>query len=329
VDPADKCEAAKLKEAGKYHFCRMKAESKAVKKSEAADYGKCVAKFNDKWPLIEQKGEGACPTNGDEAAIETETTDHVNYMALILHDPNYSPPGCGDGIADPNANEQCDGADLGGADCDSLGYTGGGTLSCTAGCAYDTSLCECAASSGAFPATGQVTCWNSSGAVITCAGTGHDGEIQAGATLAYMDNDDGTITDLNTGLMWEKKSDDGSVHNKDTTYTWDNAFAVHVATLNSTAFAGYADWRVPNVKELQSIIDYERLIPSVDPVFDNCTPPGCTVTSCSCTASSRYWSSTTGANGPAAAWSVDFGVSHVSSFGKFTPGRVRAVRGGL
>ena len=48
------------------------------------------------------------------------------------------------------------------------------------------------------------------GTVIPCAGTGQDGDIQAGATLSYTDNGDGTITDNNTGLMWEKKSDDGT-----------------------------------------------------------------------------------------------------------------------
>ncbi len=64
----------------------------------------------------------------------------------------------------------------------------------------------------AFPATGQTTCWNSAGTVIACAGTGQDGDIRAGATLSYTDNGDGTITDNNTGLMWEKKSRDGSVN---------------------------------------------------------------------------------------------------------------------
>jgi hypothetical protein len=39
----------------------------------------------------------------------------------------------------------------------------------------------------------------------------------------------------NTGLMWEKKRDDGSIHDKATVYTWDNAFAVHIAGLNAAA----------------------------------------------------------------------------------------------
>jgi hypothetical protein len=124
--------------------------------------------------------------------------------------------------------------------------------------------------SQAFPATGQTTCWNSAGAVVACAGTGHDGEVQAGATLAYVDNGDGTVTDVNTGLMWEKLADDGSINDKDTFYTWDNAFAVKVATLNSESFAGHTDWRVPNVKELQSIVNYENVDPAVSSAFTEC-----------------------------------------------------------
>src|SRR5204863_391623 len=95
-----------------------------------------------------------------------------------------------------------------------------------------------------FPATGQTTCSNASGTVIPCAGTGQDGDIQAGAPLSYTDNGDGTITDNDTGLVWEKLSLDGSVHDRNNTYTWTQAFSGHVATLNSTSFAGHTDWRV-------------------------------------------------------------------------------------
>src|SRR5439155_23732926 len=60
-----------------------------------------------------------------------------------------------------------------------------------------------------LPATGQTTCWDSNGNVISCAGTGEDGELRKGAPLAYADHGDGTVADVNTGLVWEKLSDDG------------------------------------------------------------------------------------------------------------------------
>ena len=66
-----------------------------------------------------------------------------------------------------------------------------------------------------LPATGQTTCWDSNGNAISCAGTGQDGELRKGAALAYVDNGDGTVTDVNTGLVWEKLSHDGSVHDED------------------------------------------------------------------------------------------------------------------
>src|SRR5436189_5183166 len=91
-------------------------------------------------------------------------------------------------------------------------------------------------------ATGQTTCWDTNGNVIPCAGTGQDGDLRKGAPLSYTDNGNGTVTDNNTGLVWEKLSMDGSVHDVSTTYPWANAFAQHVATLNSTNFAGHNNW---------------------------------------------------------------------------------------
>jgi hypothetical protein len=169
-----------------------------------------------------------------------------------------------------------------------------------------------------FPATGQTTVRR----------TGDDGAIQAGATLSYTDNGE-TIIDNNTGLEWEKKSDDGSINDKDTTYTWENAFAVHVAGLNTALFAGHNDWRLPNVKELQSIVNYENFSPSVSSAFNNSCDPGDTVTDGSCTAASSYWSSTSFAFDPTVAWFVDFLVGSVDGDGKGVDLPVRAVRGGL
>ena len=203
----------------------------------------------------------------------------------------------------------------------------------------------------AFPATGQTTCWNSAGTGIACAGTGQDGDIQAGATLRYRDNGNGTITDLNTLLTWEKKSDDGSIHDKDTLYTWVNALGTFIPMLNNRCadettdctaggdaactgigngrcgFAGRRDWRLANGRELPSIINYENVNPAVSSAFNTGCVPTCTVLTCSCTAS-FYWSSSTFANGPSNAWSVDFFAGSVSGGGKSSLFLVRAVRGG-
>ena len=179
-----------------------------------------------------------------------------------------------------------------------------------------------------FPATGQMTCWDTSGNVVPCAGTGQDGDVQAGSTLSYVDNGDGTITDLNTGLTWEKKSDDGTIHDRDTTYVWSDAFAIFIAGLNSMAFAGHTDWRLPNAKELQSIMSYETSNPSVDPAFNTACVPGCTVLTCSCTKAADHWSASTNANVPINAWRGDFFAGFIRPGDKTGGNFVRAVRGG-
>ena len=167
---------------------------------------------------------------------------------------------------------------------------------------------------GRFPATGQTTCWDSGGGSISCTGTGQDGDIQAGKTLRYRDLGNGTIKDRVTKLIWEKQSMDGSIHDVGNTYTWANAFAVHVAGLNAALFAGHDDWRLPNVKELQSIVDYAVDGPSIDPVFGD--------------TAERYWSSSTLAGDPTTAWVVGFKIGFVDNDDKSVPHFVRAVRGG-
>ena len=78
------------------------------------------------------------------------------------------------------------------------------------------------------------------------------------------DMGDGTIVDHATGLMWQK-NDSGEGLN------WEEALA-WVQTQNSGNYLGYNDWRLPNVKELQSIVDYTRApaitnSPAIDPMF--------------------------------------------------------------
>lgn len=73
---------------------------------------------------------------------------------------------------------------------------------------------------------------------------------------------DGTISDLATGLIWQK-SDDGIAKN------WEESLAYS----EDLALASYDDWRLPNAKELQSIVDYSRSpqttnSPAIDPLFN-------------------------------------------------------------
>ena len=155
------------------------------------------------------------------------------------------------------------------------------------------------------------------------ANSGDDGDLELGAARSYTDNGDGTITDNVTGLMWEKLCDGAgcpTVNDKDTTYTWANAFAVKIADLNTVNFAGHNDWRLPNINELQTLANYGTFNPAIDPAFNNGVD--------SFTQSSRYWSSTTSASSTSSAWIVFFINGTVSFNIKTNNLFVRAVRGG-
>lgn len=134
--------------------------------------------------------------------------------------------------------------------------------------------------------------------------------------------------------MWEQKTDDASIHDKDNYYTWSTgspynpdgtAFFTFLATLNSPpAFAGYGDWRLPTITELQTIVDL--------------TKGHCGGGSGACidetvfgpTQALTYWSVTTSPSGPNFAQGVNFLIGVVgtgepkASFNNY----VRAVRSG-
>jgi|GEM_PF-1559583 len=331
--PAGLCSAAVELASSKFAACRMKAESTFSKTGQdekrTADLVKCATKFLDAFAKAETRYGAACPMVEEKEDFEAylvqcsdDTTAASGGAAL----PAYTESDCGNGSID--APEQCDGANLNGASCLSLGFPGG-TLGCSAGCAFDVSGCVPAE----LTQSGQTTCWDSAGTPIACAGTGHDGETQSGAAPSLTDNGDGTVTDNNTRLMWEKLDDNDveGIHDKDNFYTWDDAFAVKIATLNTMpCFAGYCDWRVPNVRELQSIANYDVPFPgpSVPAAFDSGCAPGCTASVCSCTLSDVYWTSTTYVGNPDFAWYVFFVDGNVLANQKINGGYVRAVRTG-
>jgi len=149
----------------------------------------------------------------------------------------------------------------------------------------------------------------------------------------YGDNGDGTVTDYDTGLQWEKK--DGEVggicllifglpnHCVNFTYTWDQAqsFVSPVSTdgtIVPSFLAGSADWRLPTVVELRTILLKPfpcDTSPCIDPVF------GPTAVGAYRSASSHTV--------PSNAWYVIFDDGYVGYAGKDFGFYVRAVRTAL
>ncbi len=168
------------------------------------------------------------------------------------------------------------------------------------------------------PQTGQNLCYNTAGSVIACAGTGQDGDLKKGiahASPRFSDNSDGTVTDNSTGLIWLKNANCFGTHNFATALTDANTLANGACGLSDGSSAG--DWRLPNVKELHSLIDFQRVNPAL--------PTGHPFASVQ---SSWYWSSTTYVGLPGDAWSVDLGDGVVGNDVKTGNDYVWPVRGG-
>ncbi|MCX5667781.1 MAG: DUF1566 domain-containing protein [Candidatus Omnitrophica bacterium] len=119
---------------------------------------------------------------------------------------------------------------------------------------------------GGLPKTGQTTQYS---------GKADDGYYQMGNPVtprftAGTGIETGTVTDNATGLIWEQKTNDGGIHDKDNNYTWTqmfNTFLSGAGGLNTINFAGHNDWRIPNVTELLSIVRYSGSAPYIDPIF--------------------------------------------------------------
>lgn len=157
--------------------------------------------------------------------------------------------------------------------------------------------------------TGQVTCYDNEGKVIDCNNTGQDGEHQIGmAWLAprFIDYGNGTVLDNATNLIWTKNAQQIKGTKK-----WIDA----ITACNNFDFAGYSDWRLPNVKELLSLIDYEHHDPALAPghPFDNVQ-------------FIFYWSSTTYDATPINAWGVYLCNGYVFNYHKTTSAYVWPVR---
>jgi len=186
-----------------------------------------------------------------------------------------------------------------------------------------------------FPDTGQPYCYDVSGASTPCPQVGEplfgqDANYQRQAP-SFTDNGDGTITDTNTGLMWQQDPG-GKV-------TWDDA----MANADSINIAGYTDWRVPTITELYSLMDFSGYtamsaaasIPYIDTdyfIFEYGDE-----SSGERFIDAQFWSSTeyvsTTMNGNSTVFGVNFADGRIKGYPKSSPGRgvnlnfVRYVRG--
>ncbi len=157
-------------------------------------------------------------------------------------------------------------------------------------------------------ATGQVDCYDLDGKKIAAPKPGdklygQDGNYQAGLAMAYKDNGDGTVTDLNTGLMWEQTPEAGPV-------TWGQAeFYCTELTLG-----GYDDWRLPTLKELFSISDFSTGWPYINTLFFNLSGNGMVEKDEQYWASEKYVGTTVEGRDNAA-----FGVNHATGHIKAYP----------
>ncbi len=158
--------------------------------------------------------------------------------------------------------------------------------------------------STAVPKTGQTESYR----------VGDDGALQKGFVWPdprFTDHRDGTITDNLTGLMWVQAPHD--LDGNSEYQTWNNA----IDYCNGLTHAGHSDWRLPNVRELQSLIDYGRY----DPALPSGHPfIGIQVAS--------YWSSTSHAELTNPAWTVAMSLGYVASLDKSRYNYVWPVRAG-
>jgi hypothetical protein len=161
---------------------------------------------------------------------------------------------------------------------------------------------------GSVPVSGQTSSY----------ATGGDGDLQKGITWPdprFTDNGDGTVTDNLTGLIWLQDANRESTMDWAAALAYCNSLADDGSDLTDGSVAG--DWRLPNVRELQSLIDYGNESPAL--------PTGHPFSSVQST--SYYWSSTTRPNYTDRVWRVYMQYGSVLSYDKSGSYYVWPVRG--
>lgn len=131
---------------------------------------------------------------------------------------------------------------------------------------------------------------------------GDDGWHQSGRRHIYHVLENGIVYDEASGLMWQRE-DDG----RQRTYLRARFYC------EALELGGFDDWRLPTLAEIQSIVDYERVVPTIDPIFAKTRPM-------------NYWSSTSCADELDRIWVLYFGHGRTESVSTRSTCLVRAVR---
>lgn len=170
--------------------------------------------------------------------------------------------------------------------------------------------------------TGQFNSYDVSGVQVLDGSLKDDGFYQKGVSTNYSrNNGDEIVTDHITGLQWQDDAE--AVSTSKPWLTAANNVAPYTDTSGDSAttyctnlaLGGYTDWRLPTIKELLSLSDYEQTSPSIDSIFKN-------------PVSTFYWSSTTDANDNSRARYVSFNYGTQSVLSKINSRYVRCVRAG-
>lgn len=160
--------------------------------------------------------------------------------------------------------------------------------------------------------TGQRSCHDTEGRPVACAGSGQDGDYRAGVPWPEprFEVSGDCVFDRLTGLEWTRNANPGEFP-----LTWVEALA-YVRELNRKGTCGHADWRLPNRRELRSLVSHQACKPALPEghPFRNVFP-------------GWYWSSTTAAISPAHAWYVHMAGARMFYGGKDQSFLVWPVRG--
>ncbi|MFI3327674.1 MAG: DUF1566 domain-containing protein [Rikenellaceae bacterium] len=160
---------------------------------------------------------------------------------------------------------------------------------------------SCTSRAQSYPqiSTGQSICYDLDGVAIDRSVQcdllyGQDADYGCGASMSFRDNGDGTVTDLNTGLMWQQTPLSGGA-------TWSGA-QDYCLELD---LAGYSDWRLPTAKELFSISDMGEGWPYIDTAYFHLAR--------GITKDEQYWSSNKYVGETVeGGFNAAFGVNHVT-----------------